>query len=274
MKKEYEKLYKKGEYPEESLRRLIDIIRILRGQCPWDKEQTHETLRTCMLEEAYEVVDAINMADMANLREELGDVMLQVVFHSLMAEEDNNFNITDVINDECDKMIRRHPHIFLEDEIKSVDKVLEKWENVKSKEHGCSSIADRLEGVPKALPSLMRSLKVQSKVSQVGFDWDKAEEALAKVDEELDELKVAIKSDQKTAISEELGDLLFSVVNVARLANIDPETSLNESISKFIKRFAIMEKLSVEGSHSLSDFGFDEMDELWNKAKKIVSRQE
>lgn len=274
MKDEYKKLYKRRETPEAAFDRIIEITKVLRQECPWDRKQTHESLTKCMIEEAYEVVEAINEKDMANLREELGDVMLQVIFHGILAEEEKEFNITDLTNDICEKMIRRHPHIFLEEDIKTIDKVLEKWENVKSEEHGDSMVTDRLERVPKALPSLMRSFKVQSKASQIGFDFMNADEAVHKIEEELKELHEAIASGESDKVNEELGDLLFSAVNAARMLDIDPEKSLNESTSKFIRRFAIMENLSMEEDHSLTDLGFDEMDRLWNKAKRIVSSEE
>ena len=269
MKEQYEELYIEKDTEEEALRRLIDIVKVLRIECPWDKVQTHESLTTCMVEEAYEVVDAIKEDDSANLREELGDVLLQVVFHGVLAENDGTFSITDVINEECEKMIRRHPHIFLEDNVKSIDKVLEKWENVKSREHNDGMVVDRLQRVPKALPALMRSLKVQSKASQVGFDWNNTEDVFEKIDEELLELKTAFNGGDKESIKEELGDLLFSVVNVSRHLELNPEESLNESTAKFIKRFENLEKMSMEEGLELESMSLEEMDKLWNKAKKI-----
>ena len=184
MKKEYEELYITKDKEGEALKRLIEIVKVLRKECPWDRVQTHETLTKCMIEEAYEVVDAIQNEDSINLREELGDVLLQVVFHSNLSENEGDFTIADVINEECEKMLRRHPHIFLEERAKTIDKALEKWENMKSREHGELSYSDRLTRVPKALPALIRSSKVQSKASKIGFDWKDASGAFDKLEEE------------------------------------------------------------------------------------------
>ena len=169
IKTEYAPLYEAKQNEGDALIRLAEIIKVLREKCPWDSVQTHETLTRCMLEEAYEAVDAIQEHDVENLREELGDVLLQVVFHCNLSEEEGDFDLTDVINEECEKMIRRHPHIFLQEEVKTIDKALEKWENVKSKEHGEERYTDRLKRVPKALPALLRSSKVQGKASKLGF---------------------------------------------------------------------------------------------------------
>lgn len=268
MKKEYEELYFTKDNEGEALKRLIEIIKILRQECPWDRVQTHETLTKCMIEEAYEVVDAIQNEDTANLREELGDVLLQVVFHSNLSENEGDFDITDVINEECEKMLRRHPHIFLEERAKTIDKALEKWENMKSREHGELSYSDRLVRVPKALPALIRSSKVQGKASKIGFDWKDAGGAFDKIEEELDELREAWEQGGEEAMSEEFGDLLFSMVNVARFLNIDPEESLNKSTAKFIERFVIMEKVSIDRSLDLESMSLEEMDNLWIEAKK------
>lgn len=268
MKKEYEELYITKDNESEALKRLIEIVKILRRECPWDRVQTHETLTKCMIEEAYEVVDAIQNEDSANLREELGDVLLQVVFHSNLSENEGDFTITDVINEECEKMLRRHPHIFLEERAKTIDKALEKWENMKSREHGELSYSDRLVRVPKALPALIRSSKVQSKASKIGFDWEDAGGAFDKLEEELDELREAWEQGGREAMSEEFGDLLFSMVNVARFLNIDPEESLNKSTVKFIERFATMEKVSIDRGLDLESMSLEEMDNLWIEAKK------
>ena len=220
--------------------RLYEIVKILRVECPWDRVQTHESLRPGMLEEAYETVDAINNQDMVNLREELGDVLLQVVFHSILGEEASNFDLKDVINEECEKMIRRHPHVFLQENTnntpKSIDKVLEKWENIKEKERGETKTASRLAKVPRALPALTRAYKVQKKAADVGFDWDDVSGAFDKVREETRELTECCKAEtvDKKALEEELGDLLFSVVNVSRFLGIDPEASLDYTIDKLI----------------------------------------
>lgn len=268
MKKEYEKLAASAKTADEAILRLDEIIKILRVECPWDREQTHESIRTCLLEEAYETVDAINRQDTANLREELGDVLLQVIFHASLAREDGRFDLCDVINEECEKMIRRHPHVFLEENLKTIDKVLEKWENIKVKESGQPDQTSRLEKVPRALPALTRAKKVQKKAADVGFDWDDAGPALDKVKEETLELQEAWKSGGGNDIMEELGDLLFSVVNVARFMKVDPEEALTFTTDKFIKRFAYIERAAMACGRQLEDMSLSEMDELWNQAKK------
>lgn len=268
MKKEYETLYLAKDNEAEALLRLGEIVSILRRECPWDRVQTHETLTSCMLEEAYEAVDAIQQKDVANLREELGDVLLQVVFHSNLSEEEGTFNLTDVINDECEKMIRRHPHIFSKENAKTIDKVLEKWENVKSKEHEELRYTDQLARVPKALPALIRSSKVQNKAAKVGFDWVNVRGAFAKVEEELQELREALEQEDAAGISEEFGDLLFSMVNVSRFLKINPEEALGDATQKFIRRFDYMEKLAENKGLDLASMKLEEMDDLWRYAKK------
>ena len=268
MKKEYEALYLTKDNEADALLRLVEIVKILRKECPWDREQTHETLTKCMLEEAYEAVDAILEKDTENLREELGDVLLQVVFHSNLSENEGHFDLKDVINEECEKMIRRHPHIFLEDDAKTIDKALEKWENMKSQEHEEHRYTDRLTRVPKALPALIRSSKVQCKAAKVGFDWPDAEGPFDKIQEELAELVQAYRERDDAHIAEEYGDLLFSMVNTSRFLNIDPEESLNQATVKFIKRFDCMERIARKRGLDLADLSLEEMDRLWQEAKK------
>ena len=275
IKEQYIHLCEAASDSEKALKRLYEIIKILRVGCPWDKVQTHESLRPCMLEEAYESADAIDNHDMVNLKEELGDVLLQVVFHSILGEEEGAFELRDVINEECDKMIRRHPHVFLQENAnntpKSIDKVLEKWENIKEKERGEEKTASRLAKVPRALPALTRAYKVQKKAAEVGFDWDDVSEAFDKVREETSELTeccMAESADRKV-LEEELGDLLFSVVNVSRFLGIDPEASLDYTINKFIRRFTHIEDSALACGRALEDMSLSEMDELWNEAKDL-----
>ena len=269
MKKiEYASLYETKGNEGEALVRLAEIIKVLRKECPWDRVQTHETLTKCLLEEAYETIDAIQEHDVENLREELGDVLLQVVFHCNLSEEEGDFDLTAVINEECEKMIRRHPHIFLQEQVKTIDKALEKWENVKSKEHGEERYTDRLKRVPKALPALLRSSKVQGKASKVGFDWDDASGAFDKLEEEIKELRCAYENGDAQNMTEEFGDLLFSMVNVSRFLEIDPEEALNQTTMKFIHRFDVMERIASERGLDFEELSLEEMDKLWVEAKK------
>lgn len=274
MKKEYEHLIESATNSEEAITRLKDIIAILRVECPWDKKQTHETLRSCMIEEAYEVVEAININNDENLEEELGDVILQVVFHSNLAEESGKFNLTDVINKECEKMIRRHPHVFLDKNanngVNSIDKVLEKWENIKAAEKKETSATGRMDSVPKALPALTRATKIQKRAAEVGFDWDDISGALNKIKEETDEVIEASKENSAADhVAEELGDLLFSVVNAARFLKVDPEEALNSATRKFIRRFSYVEQQSLACGKQLENMSLEEMDELWDEAKRL-----
>ncbi len=274
IRQEYRHLTEGAENDRDAIERLVEIIRILRVECPWDRVQTHESLRQGMLEEAYEVVEAINNKDADNLREELGDVLLQIVFHANLAEEAQKFDLKDVINEECEKMIRRHPHVFLQEtrnnSAKSIDKVLEKWENIKVKEKQEESYTSRLERVPKALPALTRAFKVQKKAADAGFDWDDVSEAFLKVDEERAELMQQYEENPKLQqrLAEELGDLLFSCVNVARFLGLDPESALNYTVNKFVRRFSYIEKKAVAAGENLEDMSLAEMDKLWEEAKK------
>ncbi len=270
--KEYEYLYKEAETKEESISRLTEIVKILREECPWDKVQTHESLRKCLIEEAYETIEAINNNDFDNLEEELGDVLLQVIFHSSLAEENNKFDFIGVVNRECEKMLRRHPHVFLKESVKTIDKALEKWENVKRNEKGNINCTSRLESVPKALPALMRSYKVQAKAAEVGFDWDNVECAFHKIREETEELLEVCMREDKDSITEELGDLLFSVVNVARFLKINPEEALNVTSDKFIRRFSFIEEDANSRGISLEDMSLEEMDKLWDIAKSLENK--
>lgn len=263
-----EELKKEASCGEEALNRLYNIVSLLRKECPWDKEQTHSSLKTCMIEEAYEVCDAIDKKDKANLKEELGDVMLQVIFHSVLAEEKDNFTLTDVINAKSEKMIRRHPHIFAKDDVKTIDKVLEKWENIKRNEHDEHTYAEELKDVPSGMPALMRSYKVQKKAANAGFDWDNIDGALEKIKEETDEFMEAYKANDAVNAQKELGDLMFSIVNAARFMKIDPEQTLHESTEKFIRRFDSMEQKSTEIGKKLCDMSLKEMDEVWEMVKK------
>ena len=265
----YAHLMQDSETEEKAFSRLWEIIGILRKECPWDREQTYESLVPCMLEEAYEAADAVRRKDFPNLREELGDVLLQVLMNSVIAGEKGDFLLLSVMNDECRKMIRRHPHIFSGESAKSVDKVLEKWENIKGKEKGTETQAEVLAGVPRALPALTRSFKIQKKAADVGFDWDDVSGAFQKIKEETEELLAASEAQDREAVSGELGDLLFSVVNAARFLKVDPEQALTGTSDKFIRRFSYVEKAALEQGRRLETMTLEEMDKLWDEAKRL-----
>ena len=269
-------IFSKGESNAQAFDRLVDVIRALRAPdgCPWDRAQTHETMTREMIEEAYEVVQAIENKDTANLREELGDVMLQVVMHAAIAEENGEFTLADVCNEVSDKIIGRHPHVFggnVEkygfEQVNSVDNVLDLWENVKRSEKQETSQTSAMEKIPLSLPALIRAEKIQKKARKVGFDWPDVSGAFAKIDEETAELKEAYDQADKDHISEELGDLLFAIVNTARFLDVDPEKALNSTSQKFMKRFSyVEEQAALQGKH-LPDMTLEEMDALWEESK-------
>lgn len=249
---------------------LLDIMSTLRGQkgCPWDKEQTHETLKRYLIEECYEVLEAIDNDSIDDLTEELGDVLLQVVFHSQIGEEEALFDIQDVIKGICDKMILRHPHIFGDVKAENSEEVLKNWDEIKKKEKALNSLTDELKHIPKNLPALMRAEKVQNKAKKVNFDFEVVEDAMDKVLEEVDEVKNVYKTKDRAKIEEEVGDLLFSSVNIARFLDIDPEMALNYTIDKFIRRFEYIEKGASEKGLNLKNMTIQQMDELWEESKK------
>lgn len=240
----YEPLFHSAESEANAIERLANIVRILRRECPWDKVQTHESLKRCMIEEAYEAVDAIDNNDFINLREELGDVLLQVVFHADLAREESHFDLKDVINDECEKMIRRHPHIFSEETAKTVDKVVEKWENVKSKEHGNTTHTQRLKDVPKALPALLRSDKVLKRAADANVEQSDFDTSLKYAAETIDKIRNAGQEVGQSELSDRIGDLLLSIVNASRIAGVNSEESLNYATKKFINRFELQEQMA------------------------------
>lgn len=248
---------------------LIAVMDRLRGEngCPWDMEQTHESLKKYLIEESYEVIDAIDKGDMEALCEELGDVLFQVVFHSQIAMEFGDFDIRDVINGVTDKMITRHSHVFGEDRCKTVNEVLDNWEKKKRKEKSIESYTEGLRVIPRGLPALMRSFKVQQKASEVGLDWESIDGAMEKVEEELKELLEVYKTQEDDKILEEMGDLFFSLVNVCRLLKCDPEFVLTASIDKFINRFEHIEESLKKMGKKFQDISLTELDELWNNAK-------
>jgi XTP/dITP diphosphohydrolase len=255
--------------------KFVEIVRKLRKECPWDREQTHESLRRCLLEESYEVLEAIDNKDMAELKKELGDLLLQVVFHSVMAEETKSFTLEEIMNDEMNKLISRHPHIFGDVKVANSDEVKANWEALKIKE-GRKSL---LDGVPKELPSLFRAYRIQEKASKVGFDWDDLQPVYDKILEEINELKQAIDDKKKgediktrqEEIENEFGDVLFALVNYSRFLKINPEDALRKTVEKFIFRFHKIEEYAKEKNLNLKEMTLEEMDEVWNKAKGNLS---
>ncbi|MBU3187029.1 nucleoside triphosphate pyrophosphohydrolase [Clostridium estertheticum] len=250
---------------------LIKVVDTLRDEngCAWDREQTHESLKKCLIEECYEVLEAIDEKDEDNIIEELGDVLLQVIFHAKIGKEEGYFNINDVIRGITNKMINRHPHIFKSLESKTTKQVLESWEIIKSKEKQFNSYTEALKHVPKNLPGLMKAVKVQQKASKVGFDFECLEDAMEKVIEELGEVRDVYKGENRAKILEEVGDLVFSTVNIARLLDIDPEVAVNYTIDKFINRFGYIEENARDKGLELNQMSLADMDKLWNKSKRL-----
>lgn len=248
---------------------LINIMIKLRSEngCPWDKVQTHESIKRSMIEEAYEAVEALDNKDDKMFANELGDVLLQVVFHARIAEERGAFNFDDVVYEICNKLIERHPHVFGTISAENEDKALDVWENSKKKEKNLKSYTDALKDVPINFPALIRAEKVQKKAKKAGFDWDNADGALQKVYEELEEIKQAQKNKNQNEIDEEFGDFLFAAVNVGRFLNSDPEICLTNATKKFIGRFEKMEELAKIRNEDLKELSLEELDNLWNKVK-------
>lgn len=247
--------------------RLVEIMASLRGKkgCPWDREQTHQSLKPFLIEETYEVLEAIDEDDPEKIKEELGDLLFQIIFHSRLAEEKGQFNIYDVIKGISEKMIARHPHVFGNEKYETSEAVLKQWEDRK-KDEG-KTRESILEGIPKELPSLLRAQKIQARVARVGFDWEKVEDVLKKLDEELDEFKEALNKQKQKEIEDELGDIFFVLVNISRFVGVNPEDALRKTISKFISRFRYIEMKASEMGRNLSDMTLSEMDNLWEEAK-------
>lgn len=253
----------------QQLARLRAIMHRLRapGGCPWDAEQTHESIVPNLIEETYETVDTIQRGDHDHLREELGDLLLQVVFHSELAEEAGRYNLDDVARGISDKLVRRHPHVFAQSDVTTTDGVLQQWDNIKRAEKGDEE-KPYLHGVGKGLPALLRAAKIQKKAAKVGFDWPDEAGVLAKIREELEELESAIQEGNPDRVGEELGDLLFSVVNLARFRKIDPEVLMADANAKFEQRFAAMEHDLKQRGLDLTSATADQMEESWQSVKK------
>lgn len=248
----------------EEFKRLLDVMDELRAKCPWDKEQTMESLRHLTIEETYELADSILEGKYQDIKKELGDILLHIVFYAKIASEQNKFDITDVLTGICDKLIYRHPHVFGTVEVENSDDVKNNWENLKIKE-GSKSI---LAGVPVSLPALVKAHRIQDKVRSVGFDWEDRTQIWNKVDEELKELRNEFERGDEKKMEAEFGDLIFSLVNAARLYNIDPEMALERTNKKFIKRFNYLESQTLKKGMSLKDMTLAEMDVYWEEAKK------
>jgi tetrapyrrole methylase family protein/MazG family protein len=261
----------------KSIDRLLEIMARLRSPrgCPWDREQTHRSIKQNLIEECYEVVDAIETGDDHELCEELGDLLLQVVFHAQMAREKRQFNFDDVAHAIAEKLVRRHPHVFGRNKLKTADQVLTQWHEIKKTEARSKKSGSRksvLDGVPKHLPALMKAQEIQKKAARVGFDWKNLDDVLAKVEEELGELKRAMRRKKRAEIQDELGDLLFAVVNLARFQKLDAEDALNQTTRKFRRRFDQIEREVARRGKQLKDCSLEELDAIWDQAKQKGGR--
>lgn len=258
------------EKVEKLFKELVEIITKLRSEdgCPWDRQQTHETLKPQLIEEAYEVVDTIDEGKDEKLEEELGDLLMQILLNAQIAQDDGRFNICGVIQKISDKLTRRHPHVFGDVQINDTHEIVENWEAIKSQEHANRDRTSLMDGIPLHLPELMKARKIQSKASRVGFDWDKAEDVLEKVEEEIEELKISISASEQDGIEEEIGDLLFSIVNLSRFLSVEPEDALRKTNAKFIRRFRQMEAEITAQGKNIADYDLPALDELWEAAKK------
>lgn len=250
----------------KAFERLLNIMDDLREKCPWDKKQTLESLRHLTIEETYELADAIIDGNMEELKGEIGDLMLHMVFYSKIASETGDFDIADVLNAICDKLVHRHPHIYGDVEVQDEEEVKANWEKLKLKE-GKKSV---LEGVPNSLPALVKATRIQDKVKGIGFEWENKEQVWDKVDEEIAEFHDEVKAGNKEKMEEEFGDVLFSMINYARWVGINPEDALAKTNKKFIKRFQWMENATKEDGKSISDMPLEEMDKYWEASKKQI----
>ena len=258
-----------ASFDDVDIQPLVDVMRTLRepGGCPWDREQTHASIRSNMIEEVYEYLEAVDAEDTEGMREELGDILMQIVFHARMAEEAGHFDLQDVIDEVVDKLIRRHPHVFGETKVTGSDEVLVNWEAIKKTEK--TERKHVLDGVTQGLPALLRAYKLQSKAAKVGFDWPDVKGVWDKVQEELVELQDALASGDRAAAENELGDVLFALVNYARHQKIEPEVALNGTNNRFAKRFAHVESCVEESGKAWQDFSLDELDQFWDEAKRL-----
>ncbi len=266
----------KKENPIKEFEEFVNIVKRLRNECPWDKEQTHESIRHLILEETYEVIEAIDEQNYEELKKELGDLLLHVVFNAVIAEGNEKFDLKDVLNAINEKLITRHPHVFGDVKVSGTKEVLKNWEHIKMSE-GRKSL---LDGIPKELPALTRAFRIQEKSSKVGFDWETGEDTFKKIEEEIQEFKDAAEKKKSAAgkldsahldeLEIELGDILFSIVNYARFLNINPENALRKTISKYIKRFKYIEETLEKRGKKITESNLEEMDGIWNESKKTI----
>lgn len=247
--------------------RVLDIMDELRVKCPWDREQTTESLRPLTIEETYELSEAIQNQDAFNISKELGDLLLHIIFYAKIGAEQGKFDIVDVINHLCEKLIYRHPHVFATTQVKDAEQVVQNWEQLKTKEKGGNKTI--LSGVPNSLPSIIKAYRMQDKARAVGFDWTEKEQVWDKVEEEVAELRVELTNGDALKAEKELGDVLFSIINAGRLYDLNPDSALESTCRKFRSRFTYLEEKTIRQGRSLKDMTLQQMDEIWNEAKKL-----
>lgn len=257
----------------EEFGRLVETVAALRGPggCPWDREQTHESLKRYVIEETYEVVEAIDSGRPEKLEDELGDLLLQVLLHAQVASESEHYDIADVCRVLREKLVRRHPHVFADTQVSGVDDVLHNWEQIKKTEPASAGRVSVLDGVPKSLPALMRATKLSKRAAKTGFDWPDVHAIVAKLREETRELEEAVESRDAEHVRHEIGDLLFTVVNIARFVQVDPEEALRDMLRRFVERFTRIEEKAVESGRSIDEMTLEEMDRIWDEAKQAES---
>ncbi len=255
---------------DDTFNKLIEIVDTLMSEngCPWDKVQTRETLKPYLVEETYETLEALDGNNPDQIKEELGDLLYQILFHAKISEKKNEFNITDVIQSISDKMVHRHPHVFKEENLETPEEVVTQWEEIKSKEKGKADRKSVLDGIPSHLPGLMRAQKLQKKAAKQGFDWDQISQVFDKLDEEVAEFKEAVLSGNETDMASEMGDILFVLVNIAKFKNIDAEEALRATNNKFIKRFHHIESEVAKRGKTLKDTPLEELEQYWQEAKR------
>ena len=253
----------------DGISRLVEIISRLRGEngCPWDRKQTLESLKPCLIEETYELIDAIDSGNADDHMEELGDLLLQIVFQTEIQSESGRFSFDDVAHKISEKLVRRHPHVFADTKVENTEEVWRNWEKIKAKEKGGDGLRSALEGIPRHLPALLKAQRMQSKASRVGFDWDKLSGAMDKLKEELDELQQAVDSGREDEVAEEMGDLIFSMVNLCRFLEVDAEQSLESTNRKFMRRFQGVEKRVRDSGREISACSLEELDHFWDLEK-------